>query len=128
MAEGQRIKADLQSSLRQLSITQEKYHKAFGASERALDAYHKADADINLSRAEVRDKKVEDVQFFWRILAYHIIRYEAHFAFEQKNILFFFFGRSCQMQTHKMTCKYIHHQKFALEFFSIFLHQLPTYL
>ena len=58
MVEGQRIKADLQSSLKQLSITQEKYHKAFGASERALDAYHKADADINLSRAEVRDKRM----------------------------------------------------------------------
>lgn len=60
MAEGQRIKADLQSSLRQLSITQEKYHKAFGASERALDAYHKADADINLSRAEVEKQRVNN--------------------------------------------------------------------
>ena len=53
MVEGQRIKADLQSSLNQLTKTKEKYEKAFGASERALDAYNKADADINLSRAEV---------------------------------------------------------------------------
>jgi len=58
MVEGQRIKADLQSSLNQLTKTKEKYEKAFGASERALDAYNKADADINLSRAEVEKQRV----------------------------------------------------------------------
>ena len=57
MVEGQRIKADLQSSLNQLSKTKEKYEKAFGASERALDAYNKADADIKLSRAEVNEAR-----------------------------------------------------------------------
>ena len=36
-----------------LSKTKEKYEKAFGASERALDAYRRADDDLNLSRAEV---------------------------------------------------------------------------
>ena len=42
----------------QLNRTKEKYEKAFGASERALDAYQKADADINLSRAEVEKQRV----------------------------------------------------------------------
>ena len=41
-----------------LSKTKEKYEKAFGASERALDAYHKADADLNLSRAEVEKQRM----------------------------------------------------------------------
>ena len=58
MVEGTRIRADLQSSLNQLNKTKEKYEKAFGASERALDAYKKADDDINLSRAEVEKQRV----------------------------------------------------------------------
>ncbi len=41
-----------------MSKTKEKYEKAFGASERALDAYHKADADLNLSRAEVEKQRM----------------------------------------------------------------------
>ena len=36
-----------------------KYEKSFGDSEKASDAYRKADADINLSRAEV--EKVENI-------------------------------------------------------------------
>ncbi len=50
LTEGARIQAQLQSSLTLLNKTKEKYEKAFGASERALDAYQKADADLNLSR------------------------------------------------------------------------------
>jgi len=56
--EGARIQSQLQSSLTLLSKTKEKYEKAFGASERALDAYHKADADLNLSRAEVEKQRM----------------------------------------------------------------------
>jgi len=56
--EGARIQSQLQSSLMLLSKTKEKYEKAFGASERALDAYHKADADLNLSRAEVEKQRM----------------------------------------------------------------------
>ena len=56
--EGARIQAQLQSSLTLLSKTKEKYEKAFGASERALDAYQKADADLNLSRAEVEKQRM----------------------------------------------------------------------
>ena len=33
--------------------SKKRYEKAFGDSERAQEAYKKADADINLSRAEV---------------------------------------------------------------------------
>ena len=39
-------------SLTTLAKTKEKYEKAFGASEKALEAYNKADADLNLSRWE----------------------------------------------------------------------------
>lgn len=56
--EGARIQSQLQSSLMLLSKTKEKYEKAFGASERALDAYQKADADLNLSRAEVEKQRM----------------------------------------------------------------------
>lgn len=53
LQEGARIQAQLTVSLTALNKTKEKYEKAFGASERALEAYNKADADMNLSRAEV---------------------------------------------------------------------------
>lgn len=56
--EGARIQSQLQSSLMLLTKTKEKYEKAFGASERALDAYQKADADLNLSRAEVEKQRM----------------------------------------------------------------------
>ena len=36
-----------------MTKTKEKYEKAFGASEKALELFNKADADMNLSRAEV---------------------------------------------------------------------------
>ena len=42
----------------QLTKTKEKYEKAFGASERALDLYQRADADLNLSRAEVEKQRI----------------------------------------------------------------------
>lgn len=58
LAEGARIQAQLQSSLTLLNKTKEKYEKAFGASERALDAYQRADADLNLSRAEVEKQRM----------------------------------------------------------------------
>ena len=41
-----------------MSKTKEKYEKAFGASERALEAYQRADADLNLSRAEVEKQRM----------------------------------------------------------------------
>jgi len=56
--EGARIQSQLQSSLMLLSKTKEKYERAFGASERALDSYQKADADLNLSRAEVEKQRM----------------------------------------------------------------------
>jgi hypothetical protein len=58
LAEGSRIQCQLQSSLILLTKTKEKYEKAFGASERALDAYKKADEDLNLSRAEVEKQRM----------------------------------------------------------------------
>ena len=51
--EGARIQTQLSTSLNALNKTKEKYEKAFGASERALEMFNKADADMNLSRAEV---------------------------------------------------------------------------
>ena len=45
-------------SLTTLAKTKEKYEKAFGASERALEAYNKADADLNLSRADVEKQRM----------------------------------------------------------------------
>jgi hypothetical protein len=53
-----RIREQLQSSFSTQNKTKDKYEKAFGASERALDLYRKADADLNLSRAEVEKHRL----------------------------------------------------------------------
>ena len=45
-------------SLTTLAKTKEKYEKAFGASEKAMEAYNKADADLNLSRADVEKQRM----------------------------------------------------------------------
>jgi len=58
LTEGTRIREQLQSSLSTLNKTKDKYERAFGASEKALDLYRKADADLNLSRAEVEKQRV----------------------------------------------------------------------
>nr|XP_040574369.1 cdc42-interacting protein 4 homolog isoform X2 [Lepeophtheirus salmonis] len=58
LVEGARIGAQLQSSLALLAKTKEKYEKAFGASERALETYRKIDNDLTLSRAEVEKHRI----------------------------------------------------------------------
>lgn len=58
LQEGARIQAQLTLSLTTLAKTKEKYDKAFGASERALESYNKADADLNLSRADVEKQRM----------------------------------------------------------------------
>jgi len=58
LQEGARIQAQLTLSLTTLAKTKEKYEKAFGASERALECYNKADADLNLSRADVEKQRM----------------------------------------------------------------------
>lgn len=58
LQEGARIQAQLTLSLTTLAKTKEKYDKAFGASEKALEAYNKADADLNLSRADVEKQRM----------------------------------------------------------------------
>eukprot|EP00092_Neocalanus_flemingeri_P022879 GFUD01024806.1.p1 GENE.GFUD01024806.1~~GFUD01024806.1.p1 ORF type:complete len:596 (+),score=174.20 GFUD01024806.1:281-2068(+) len=58
LQEGARIQAQLTLSLTTLAKTKEKYEKAFGTSERALEAYNKADADLNLSRADVEKQRM----------------------------------------------------------------------
>ena len=58
LQEGARIQAQLTLSLTTLAKTKEKYDKAFGASEKAMEAYNKADADLNLSRADVEKQRM----------------------------------------------------------------------
>lgn len=58
LQEGARIQAQLTLSLTTLAKTKEKYEKAFGASERALESYNRADADLNLSRADVEKQRM----------------------------------------------------------------------
>ena len=53
LQEGSRIQEQLKSSLAQLEKREKQYEKAFREAEKATDAYRRADADINLSRAEV---------------------------------------------------------------------------
>ena len=58
LQEGARIQTQLTLSLTTLAKTKEKHEKAFGASERALEVYNKADADLNLSRADVEKQRM----------------------------------------------------------------------
>lgn len=53
LQEGAKIQEQLKASLAQLEKREKQYDKAFREAEKATDAYRRADADINLSRAEV---------------------------------------------------------------------------
>uniref|UniRef100_A0A0B7A1R0 Formin-binding protein 1-like n=1 Tax=Arion vulgaris TaxID=1028688 RepID=A0A0B7A1R0_9EUPU len=53
LLDGARLQEQLKQTYMQLEKAKRKHEKAFGESDRALDNYRKADADINLSRAEV---------------------------------------------------------------------------
>ncbi|KAK3088869.1 hypothetical protein FSP39_024788 [Pinctada imbricata] len=53
LQEGSRVQDHLKNSLAQLDKSRKTYERAFKDAEKATDAYRKADADINLSRAEV---------------------------------------------------------------------------
>ena len=53
LQEGGRLQSALNQQLATLDRAQKNYEKAFREAERAEDAYRKADADLNLSRADV---------------------------------------------------------------------------
>ncbi|XP_048773159.1 formin-binding protein 1-like isoform X3 [Ostrea edulis] len=53
LQEGAKVQDHLKSSYSQLDKSRSKYERAFKMAEKATDDYRKADADINLSRAEV---------------------------------------------------------------------------
>ncbi|KAL4219325.1 Formin-binding protein 1 [Mactra antiquata] len=57
LQDGAKIQSQMKESLRMLENAKRNYEKKFSDSERALDAYKKADADINLSRAEVEKQR-----------------------------------------------------------------------
>lgn len=57
LTEGQKLHNNYNMSINLLDKAKKSYEKAFKDSERALEAYHKADADLNLSRAEVEKAK-----------------------------------------------------------------------
>ena len=58
MHEGARLQAALNQQLSTLERSQKNYEKAFREAERAEDAYRKADADLNLSRADVEKHRI----------------------------------------------------------------------
>ncbi|XP_069120059.1 cdc42-interacting protein 4 homolog isoform X3 [Argopecten irradians] len=53
LLDGSKVQDQLKVSKAQLEKSRRQYEKSFKESEKALEAYRKADADINLSRAEV---------------------------------------------------------------------------
>ncbi|XP_052790717.1 cdc42-interacting protein 4 homolog isoform X2 [Mya arenaria] len=53
LVEGSKVQDQLKNVLRQLENSKKNYEKKFLDSERALEAFKRADADINLSRADV---------------------------------------------------------------------------
>ncbi|XP_059483160.1 formin-binding protein 1-like isoform X5 [Neocloeon triangulifer] len=61
MAEETRLRSTLQTQLAALDRTKKAYEKAFKETEKALDEYQKADADLNLSRAVVEKARINMV-------------------------------------------------------------------
>jgi len=61
MADGQRHFSNLQSQIANLDRAKKNYEKAFRESEKALDTFQRADADLNLSRAEVEKQRLQSV-------------------------------------------------------------------
>lgn len=57
LQEGAKTQSNLQHSLTQLDKTKKNYERAFREAEKAQESFHKADADFNLSRAEVEKAK-----------------------------------------------------------------------
>jgi len=58
LQEGARLHVQLQNQRLQLDKSKKNYEKAFREAEKALDAYRRADADLNLSRAEVEKHRM----------------------------------------------------------------------
>lgn len=56
LQEGARLMATLAGQIGNLERARKAYEKAFREAERAVENYQRADADLNLSRAEVHDK------------------------------------------------------------------------
>ena len=52
------MQSTLNQQLSTLDRAQKNYEKAFREAERAEDAYRKADADLNLSRADVEKQRI----------------------------------------------------------------------
>ncbi|XP_070177040.1 formin-binding protein 1-like isoform X2 [Littorina saxatilis] len=58
LQEGAKLQDQLTKSAQSLDKAKNKYEKAFKDAEKSLDNYRKADADINLSRAEVEKHRL----------------------------------------------------------------------
>ncbi|KAK9511591.1 hypothetical protein O3M35_000219 [Rhynocoris fuscipes] len=58
LAEGARMMSHLNSQINNLERARKNYEKASKEADRALDSYKRADADLNLSRAEVEKQKM----------------------------------------------------------------------
>ncbi|XP_057366986.1 formin-binding protein 1-like isoform X1 [Daphnia carinata] len=58
LQEGAKLQSSLSQQLSALDRAQKNYEKAFREAERAEDAYRKADADLNLSRADVEKQRI----------------------------------------------------------------------
>ena len=58
LQEGARMMANLNAQMGLLDRARKNYEKAFKEAERALDNFQRADADFNLSRAEVEKQRM----------------------------------------------------------------------
>lgn len=57
MYEGLRMSQQLQAQIDILQRAKKGYDKAFKEAEKAIEGFHRADADLNLSRAEVEKQR-----------------------------------------------------------------------
>ena len=61
LTDGVRHQTNLQNQLKNLDLAKRSYEKAFRESEKALDTFQRADADLNLSRAEVEKTRLQSL-------------------------------------------------------------------
>jgi len=61
LSDGARYQANLTNQIANLDRAKKNYEKAFRESEKSYEAFQRADADLNLSRAEVEKTRLQSL-------------------------------------------------------------------
>lgn len=80
MSEGTKLQHLLQNQVDALLRARKAYEKAFKESEKAVEQFQKADADLNLSRAEVRPTENYNFKFLKRYFLFQVEKHRTNMA------------------------------------------------